>query len=174
MVSSFLYKCFWLASAGLALAACGGPSAVDIELIAKAAKLTKSETAAFTVCNSTMAGKSPVLHTPKATWKMSFVPPEVCACQSKTIATIFRVDKFPSYKKFVTYVVKVEQKNPPIFDPADMKSGVNLERVTNRLKVSLLECTITFANANEEVAAKMLEKLEPPAKKVEPIKQASN
>ena len=144
---------------GLGVSACGGPSQEEIDALIKAAKLSKSELAAYKVCSTDMLGVSPVLVTTKGLWKMSRVPVEVCICQSKTLAVVFKDDKFTSHPKFVSYVSKEKKKKLPKLNQKELKSGFQAETVASKLENSLLSCTIKYQQDNKEASAGLLEKV---------------
>jgi hypothetical protein len=151
---------------GLGLSACGGPSQAEIDAMIKAANLSKSELAAYKVCSTDMTGASPVLVTTKGLWKMARVPTEVCICQSKTLAAIFKEDKFTSHPKFVSYVSKVKKKKLPKLNQKELKPGYQAETVAGKLEASLLNCTIKYQQDNQEASAGLLEKIIVKEKKV--------
>ncbi len=154
-----LGKFLALGFVGLGLSACGGPSQAEIDALVKAANLSKTELAAYKVCSTDMIGASPVLVTTKGLWKMARVPAEVCICQSRTMASIFKEDKYTSHLKFVNYVGKVKKKKLPKLDKKELKPGFNNETVAGKLESSLLSCTIKYQTENQEASAGLLEKV---------------
>ena len=152
---------------GLGLSACGGPSQAEIDALVKAAKLSKTELAAYKVCTTDMTGTSPVLVTTKGLWKMARVPVEVCICQSRTLAIVFKEDKFTSHPKFVSYVSKVKKKKLPKLNQKELKPGFSAETVAGKLENSLLGCTIKYQQENQEASAGLLEKVIVKVKKPE-------
>ncbi len=156
---SKLGKYLALGLVGVGLSACGGPSQEEIDAMIKAANLSKTELAAYKVCNTDMFGTSPVLVTTKGLWKMARVPVEVCICQSRTLAVVFKEEKFTSHPKFVSYVSKVKKKKLPKLNQKELKPGYLAETVAGKLETSLLGCTIKYQKENQEASAGLLEKV---------------
>lgn len=81
----------------------------DVREVARQHGLTAEETAAYRACDRDM-GKKKMTLKGAGTSVTSFVPPEVCACQSKAMARTFRPGAYGSHRRVVD--VLTEGRSP--------------------------------------------------------------
>lgn len=172
------FKFIGMVAAALLLAGCGDNTA-EVKAMAKKLKMGKPETAAFMACAKELGPKKPIFITystdpavANTAERMMGVPLEVCACQSRTMAKLFKEDKLKGHEKFVTYITKQKRKPTMKLGRKDVKQGVDPEKGAMELVASLQSCGKEFAPkfaANE--GSDLFQPYELPKKKVKKKKE---
>ena len=152
------------ASLGVFLASCGSNEA-DLQNFAREKKLSKSQTAAFMACAKGHKSAKPILVSKDGNMVMKHTPIEVCACQAKTITSVFVEEDFKSYATFADYMAKEVKKKPPYLSKKVLKSDLKGPDATKRLEKSLNTCVSDYLTANKELEEPLLELL--PVKETE-------
>jgi hypothetical protein len=115
------------------------------ELIASN-KLSEEEGLAFRACVSDMRGKSYTIKSAKGSVKMSRVPREICVCQSRTMARVFKKDQYGDHDRFMDYVSEGSKTflgdgDLPKMERANLKSGYDPDSALLALVSSLGKCS---------------------------------
>lgn len=166
------FKYLGMATVALLLAACGDQTA-EIKALSKKMKLSKPEVAAFNACVKDIGGKKPIFITastdpevPATAVRMNKVPLEVCACQSRTMAKLFKDDKLKGHEKFAGYIIKQKRKPTLKLGRKDVKQGVDPEKGGLELVTSLQSCASGFSAAYAEAeGSNLMDPYELPKKK---------
>ncbi|WP_373503110.1 hypothetical protein [Aestuariivirga sp.] len=145
---------------GVLLAACGSDEEA-LQKYAKARKMPENQTAAFMACANEMKRNKPVFATPKGNLVMTSVPWDICACQSKTMITVFEDDRHKAIASFATYMALETKKRPPRFSKKDMKPKLKSPDVAKRLETAFNACVTAYKDANKEKSAELFELLPP-------------
>ena len=74
------------------------------------------------------------LRQPEGQSVMTSVPWDICACQSKTMITVFEDDRHKAISSFATYMALETKKRPPRFSKKDMKPKLKSPDVAKRLE----------------------------------------
>ncbi|MFO1034881.1 MAG: hypothetical protein U1E15_12710 [Hyphomicrobiales bacterium] len=133
-------------TAALILAAACGDSG-EISRISEEMKLNEKQQYAFSVCARDLKGKRmPIFQISGKDMKMTRVPLEVCGCQSKTLAAVFKDD--PSVKAahpgFVSFAAKKKKIKFPKLDEKLITEGVKKEDGMKMLWDSFTACTTQY------------------------------
>ena len=149
---------------GVFLASCGSNEA-DLQNFAREKKLSKPQTAAFMACAKGHKNAKPILVNKDGNMLMKRTPMEICACQAKTITSVFVEEDFKSYATFADYMAKEVKKKPPYISKKVLKSDLKGPDATKRLEKSLSTCVNTYLAANQDLEEPLLELL--PVKETE-------
>lgn len=153
-----------LALVGAILAGCGssGPSAE--ELIAKY-KLNEADQAAFKACDQTLGQVKPIIKVSSQDKMMSSVPSEICACQAKSMSSVFVEDEYTSFSNLSGYLARLDKKKLPRIAKQDLKSGIQPDSAAKRLLKSFEMCTSKYLAEIKDPAELKDLLLPPPAPK---------
>lgn len=160
-------RIFGLAIVAMALAACGDNGA-EVKALVKKLQLSKPEIAAFATCNKDLGSKRPIFidHAANTAVRMNVVPIEVCACQARTMAKLFKDDKLAGHAKFAGYVIKNKRKPVLKLGRKDVKQGVDTEKGAMQLLASLQSCANDFSSSYAAAqGSSLIEPFELPQKK---------
>lgn len=140
----------------LGLAACGDPLA-DAMLYAKKKGLSEVQTAAFMACFKHTARNKPMFPVAEGNVVMKSVPMEICACQSKTILSVFQEFKYGSHTAFAVYMSKENKKKRPRFNKKELRPGLKSIDAGKQLEASLTSCVETYKTAHVEASKTLFE-----------------
>ena len=151
-----------LALTALILAACGDSG--EISRISEEMKLNDKQQYAFSVCARDLKGKRmPIFQISGKEMKMTRVPLEVCGCQSKTLAAVFKDD--PSVKAahpgFVSFAAKKKKIKFPKLDEKLIADGVKKEDGMKMLWDSFTACTTQYQSQFPKKSADLFKEVKP-------------
>jgi hypothetical protein len=175
MRTGVLKKAIVLAAATLLLSGCGG-GGVDMDALIAKYKLNANEKLAFEACDKRMRSVKAIIKVSGKDQMMSNIPAEVCACQARTMATVFKTDKFNSLTGFGLWLAKVERKKKvPSVIKLDLKGTLSSETAGLRLARTFDSCASKYLadNKDSEELKGFLQPPPPPKKKKGEEKQAS-
>jgi hypothetical protein len=153
------------ASLGIALAACGNNDA-EIKAYAKKQGMSDIQTAAFSACAQDLSRNKPVFRIPGGNMVMLEVPFEVCACQSKTILTVFKGKQFKGHTAFAEYMATYGKKKPPHFSKKSLQPGLKPKEARSQLVASLQSCATAYKSAHEKQSTEIFKIVPTKQKKV--------
>ena len=133
---------------GVLLTACGSDEEALLKY-AKARKIPDNRAAAFMACNSEMKRYKPVFASPKGNLVMTSVPWDICACQSKTMTTVFEEEHYQAISAFATYMALETKKRPPRFDKKVMKPKLKTTDVAKRLETAFNTCVSAYKDGEQ-------------------------
>ena len=152
---------------GLGLAACGNNDA-EIRVYAKQKKMSEVQTAAFTACAKDTRKKKLLFPVKEGNLMMKRVPYDVCACQSKTMVTVFKEKKYAGHTAFLDYMANEKKKKKPRLNKKELVPDLKPMDARTRLQESLEKCVKEFRTAHADQDAEMFEVVplppEPPKK----------
>jgi hypothetical protein len=156
------------------LTSCGSNEA-QLQNYAKAKKFSEQEKAAFMACANEHRRNKPVFASKDGNMVMKNTPMDVCACQTRTIVSVFIEEDFASYVRFAEYMAKDVKKKTPYFSRKVLKSDIKAPEAGNRLEKSLNACVSTYLAAHKDLEEPLLELLpvKETGKKDEKPKKAS-
>lgn len=151
------------ASLGVFLVSCGSSDA-EWQEYAKAKKMSEAETTAFLSCTKASQRNWPVFTGADGKTVMKSTPLAVCACQAKSIMSVFIEKEYRTYTTFAEYMGKEVKKNPPRWSKKLLKEGVDPGKAGKRLEASLVSCVSSYVAAHKD--------LDPPLLQPLPVKEA--
>lgn len=145
-----------LCGLGLVLAACGSNDA-EVRVYAKQKKMSEVQTAAFAACARDTRRKKLLFPVKDGNLVLKRVPLDVCACQSKTMVSVFRDGKYDGHTAFLDHMAKERRKRPPRLARKDLVAGLKPVDAGRRLEDSLIRCVNEFRTANADKEAELFE-----------------
>lgn len=155
------------ASLGVFLASCGSSDA-EWQEYAKAKHMSEAETSAFLLCAKGSQRNRPIFTGATGKSVMKSTPLAVCACQAKSIMSVFLEKEYKSYTTFAEYMGKEVKKRPPRWGKRLLKEGVNPAEAGKRLEASLVSCVSTYVAAHKDLDPPLLEPLPVPETEKKP------
>ena len=143
------------ASLGVFLVSCGSSDA-EWQEYAKAKKMSEAETTAFLSCTKASQRNWPVFTGADGKTVMKSTPLAVCACQAKSIMSVFIEKEYRTYTTFAEYMGKEVKKNPPRWGKRLLRDGVNPAEAGKRLEKSLTACVSTYVAAHQDLDPPLL------------------
>jgi hypothetical protein len=155
MLGHRLHRFIIVTGLGFLLASCGSNDAQWQEY-AKAKHMSEPETAAFLICAKQSQRNRPIFADKSGRSVMKSTPLEVCACQAKSIMSVFLEKEYKSYTTFAEYMGKEVKKNPPRWGKRLLRDGVNPAEAGKRLEKSLTACVSTYVAAHQDLDPPLL------------------
>lgn len=172
MSGSSLHRLAAIAGLGLLLAGCGGKNnEAEIKQYAKKQGFNEIQTAAFSSCAKDLTSNMPILPVPEGNMVMSEVPFDICACQAKTMMTVFKEKRYKGHTNFAVYMATYSKKKTPHISKKDLVPGLKPKEARKQLAESLRSCVNKYVAANEKRSATLF-KIVPIKKKPEKKKPA--
>jgi hypothetical protein len=128
--------------------------------LAKEYKLTAQETSALDVCMSDMVGKSITFSSSTGSSKHGSVPVNICACQAKTMVSVFEDGKYASHQNVVDFMVNGSGEKT--LNSPDLKSHTRSVAVQfDRLTASLDQCAERYQAEESKRAQEFIKEYKP-------------
>lgn len=145
-------------AAGLSamLASCGA-SDEEAQAYAKAKRMSDPEKDAFLICAKGSRSNRPILTGKDGVMIMKSTPMAICACQAKTIMSVFLEKEYKSYTVFAEYLGKEKKKKPPRWSKKVLKESVKPAEAGPRLEASFNACVTTYQTAHADLDPPLLE-----------------
>ena len=140
----------------LVVTGCGNNDA-EIKQYAKKHGMSEIQSAAFMACTRDMKGKKPAFPVAEGNMVMKSVPLDVCACQVKTMTSVFKDNQYKSYGAFAAYMAKEVKKKPPRLNKKDLQPDLKPAGARQQLETSLTSCVTTYKDAHAEQNAELFE-----------------
>lgn len=150
---------------GLGLAGCGGNDA-EIKQYVQKHEMKDVQAAAFTACAKDLRVNKPVFLQGEKYMVMKDVPLDICACQVKTMMTVFKDKRYKGHTNFAEYMATFTKKKPPHIPKKDLVAGLKPRVARRQLIESLNSCVTTYVGEHEKQAAELY-KMVPVKKKKE-------
>ncbi|MCB1434807.1 MAG: hypothetical protein KDK75_20450 [Alphaproteobacteria bacterium] len=165
-----------LVGLGVLLTGCGSNDA-EVRVYAKRKQMSEIQTAAFTACAKDTRKKKLLFPVKEGNLMMKEVPLDVCACQSKTMMTVFKEKKYGGHTAFVAYMINEKKKKKPRLNKKELVEGLKPMDARAKLEDSLQACVKTYREAHADKDAELFEVVpltpDPPKKDKKEDKTAS-
>lgn len=145
-----------LAGLVLLLAGCGSNDA-EIKQYAKQKGMSEIQTAAFTSCAKDTGRKKLMFPVKEGNLLMKQVPLDVCACQSKTMISVFKEKKYGGHTAFLEYMANERKKKKPRLPKKELVAGLKPIDARTTLQTSLEACVKAYRTAHADTDAEMFE-----------------
>jgi hypothetical protein len=147
-----------IAALGVLLASCGAADE-EAQAYAKAKRMSDPEKDAFLICAKGSRSNRPILAGSDGKMVMKSTPMAICACQAKSIMSIFLEKEYKSYTVFAEYMGKEVKKKPPRWSKKVLKESVKPAEAGKRLEASFMSCVNSYQSANKDLDPPLLEAL---------------
>ncbi len=147
-----------IAGLGVMLASCGSADE-EAQAYAKAKRMSDPEKEAFLICAKGARSNRPILAGSGGNMIMKSTPLAVCACQAKSIMSVFLEKDYKSYTVFAEYMGKEVKKKPPRWSKKVLKESVKPAEAGKRLETSFVSCVGTYMSAHKDLDPPLLEAL---------------
>lgn len=147
-----------IATLGIMLASCGSADE-EAQAYAKAKRMSEPEKDAFLICAKGARSNRPILAGSDGQMIMKSTPMAICACQAKSIMSVFLEKEYKSYTVFAEYLGKEKKKKPPRWSKKVLKDSVKPAEAGKRLEASFMTCVGSYQSAHKDLDPPLLEAL---------------
>lgn len=158
MSGRFTVRFAVFSSLGLLLTACGAADE-EAQAYVQAKRMSAPEADAFLICAKGSRNNRPILPGSGGNMIMKSTPMAVCACQAKSIMSVFLEKEYKSYTVFAEYMGKEVKKKPPRWSKKVLKDSVKPAEAGKRLETSFVSCVGTYMSAHKDLDPPLLEPL---------------